>query len=153
MTSSQDGHEQGPWANPGFLLWRVTLKWQREVAATLRPLGITHPQFVVLASIWWLGRHGQPPSQRELADHTGMDAMNASQVARTLEKKQLITREGDPHDTRIKRLRVTAEGIALAKTAITHVEAVDHAYFTAAPDRAGLVTALLALAPPDTDGS
>jgi hypothetical protein len=66
MTGSDD-QEQGPWGNPGFLLWRATLRWQREVAAALRPLGLTHPQFVVLASTWWLGRHGRPPSQRELA--------------------------------------------------------------------------------------
>ncbi|MEU7895912.1 MarR family transcriptional regulator [Nonomuraea sp. NPDC049152] len=142
------GRAQGPWGNPGFLLWRVTLKWQREVAAVLRPLGLTHPQFVVLASTSWLGRHGSPPSQRELADHTGMDAMTASQVARTLETKKLITRAGDPHDTRVKRLHVTPDGLALARQAIELIEAVDDAYFAAAPDHAGLVTALLALAPP-----
>ncbi len=94
---------------PRFLLWRVTLKWRREVAAVLRPLGLTHPQFVVPAGTGWLGRHGSPPSRRGPAGHTGMDAMTASQVARTLETKKPIIREGDPRDTRIKRLRVTPD--------------------------------------------
>lgn len=147
----RDG-EQGPWGNPGFLLWRVTLRWQRAVAAALRPLGLTHPQFVVLSSAWWLGRDGRPPSQRELAEHAGMDAMTASQVARALEAKELITREQDRLDSRIKRLCVTDEGVALAQKAIVHVEAVDRDYFASAPDGAALVQALLALAPPPAEG-
>jgi DNA-binding MarR family transcriptional regulator len=139
---------QDPWSNPGFLLWRVTLRWQRAVAAALRPLDLTHPQFVVLASVWWLGREGEPPSQRQLADHTGMDAMTTSQVARALEAKGLIARAADPHDSRVRRLSATAAGTALAGRAVEAVEAVDRAHFAPAPDRAALVRALLALAPP-----
>lgn len=147
MTRREE-REQGPWSNPGFLLWRVTLWWQRAVAGVLRPLGLTHPQFVVLASAWWLGRHGQQPSQRELAEHTGMDAMTASQVARALETKGFIRREQDQHDTRIKRLYVTEEGLTLARKAIEVVESVDREYFGSAPDEAAFVETLLALAPP-----
>ncbi|MER5915607.1 MarR family transcriptional regulator [Streptomyces sp. NPDC001982] len=145
--------EQGPWSNPGFLLWRVTLRWQRAVASALRPHELTHPQFVVLASAWWLGRDGQPPSQRELAEHAGMDAMTASQVARALEGKQLISREQDPHDTRIKRLHVTDRGAALARQAIELVEAVDRDYFEAVPDGPAFVEALLALDSPPVSAS
>src|SRR5205085_2428592 len=83
-----------------------------------------------------LGRDGQPPSQRELAEHTGMDAMTASQVARALEAKQLIRREQDQYDTRIKRLYVTEEGLTLTRKAIEVVESVDRAYFEPAPDGA-----------------
>ncbi|MFZ3572547.1 MarR family winged helix-turn-helix transcriptional regulator [Streptomyces sp. BH097] len=146
MSESAEG--QGPWGNPGFLLWRVTLRWQRAVGAVLRPLGLTHPQFVVLASTWWLGRGGQPPSQRELAEHTGMDAMTASQVARALEAKDLIRREQDARDTRIKRLHVTGEGVTVAQKAIEAVESVDREYFKAVPGHSAFVASLLALAPP-----
>lgn len=135
------GPGQDPWGNPGFLLWRVTLRWQRAVAAALRPLDLTHPQFVVLASVWWLGRDGEPPSQRQLADHTGMDAMTTSQVARALEAKELLVRAPDPHDSRVRRLSATAAGTALAGRAVAAVEAVDRTYFAATPDRAGLVHA------------
>lgn len=145
MTGEEPG--QDPWSNPGFLLWRVTLRWQRAVAANLRPLDLTHPQFVVLASTWWLGRDGEPPSQRELADHTGMDAMTTSQVARALEAKGLIVRAPDAHDSRMKRLSVTDAGAALAGRAVERVEDADRAYFTAAPDHQALIRGLLALAP------
>jgi DNA-binding MarR family transcriptional regulator len=89
-----DGEEPGrePLGNPGFPLWRVTLRWQRAVEAALRPLDLTRPQFVVLSGVWWLGRDGEPPSRRQLADRTGMDAMTTSQVARALEVKELLTR-------------------------------------------------------------
>ncbi|HEY3480358.1 MAG TPA: MarR family transcriptional regulator [Streptomyces sp.] len=147
------GSEPDPWNNPGFLLWRVTLRWQRAVAASLRPLDLTHPQFVVLASTWWLGRGGEPPSQRQLADHTGMDAMTTSQVARALEARGLIARVPDAHDSRVKRLSVTGAGADLAGRAVARVDEADRAYFTPAPDRPALVRGLLALAPrPEEDG-
>ena len=43
----------------GFLLWRATLRWQRGVAAVLTPLDLTHVQFVLLASTWWLNAQGE----------------------------------------------------------------------------------------------
>lgn len=43
-----------PSASPGLLMWRATLAWRRQVAAALRPLDLTHVQFVLLASTWWL---------------------------------------------------------------------------------------------------
>src|SRR6266566_2274389 len=70
--------DSSPWDySPGFLLWHATLRWQRQITAVLKPLGLTHVQFVLLAGSWWLGRGGQPPSQRELADHSGTDAGQA----------------------------------------------------------------------------
>ncbi len=80
------------WDSPGFLLWHATLRWQRAVAAALRPLGLTHVQFVLLAGGWWLSQGDRWPSQRELADHAGTDRMMTSQVVRTLERQR--EREG-----------------------------------------------------------
>jgi DNA-binding MarR family transcriptional regulator len=116
-----------PEQSPGFLLWHVTLRWQRDVAAALRPLGLTHVQFVLLASTWWLNTHGQQPSQAALAAHAGTDVKMTSQVIRTLEAKRLLTRAIDPADSRARRLVVTKSGGALAPRAIDAVEAVDRA--------------------------
>jgi DNA-binding MarR family transcriptional regulator len=109
------------WDRPGFLLWHATLRWQREVAEALRPLELTHVQFVLLAGTAWLTAHGGPPSQRELADHAGTDPMMTSQVARALERRGLVRRREDPRDARIRRLECTAEGLALAERAIVEV--------------------------------
>ncbi|PZS28900.1 MAG: MarR family transcriptional regulator [Pseudonocardiales bacterium] len=116
-----------PDESPGFLLWHVTLRWQRDVAAALKPLGLTHVQFVLLASTWWLNEHGRQPSQAALAAHAGTDVKMTSQVIRTLEQKGFVTREVDVADTRARRLVVTGAGAVLAPRAIEAVEAVDRA--------------------------
>lgn len=116
-----------PEDSTGFALWHVTLSWQRAVSAALRPMGLTHVQFVLLASLWWLGEHGQQPSQVALAAHAGTDVKMTSQVLRTLERNGLIERRNDAADTRARQLVVTSAGAALAPRAIDAVEAVDRA--------------------------
>ncbi|MEV0565325.1 MarR family transcriptional regulator [Dactylosporangium sp. NPDC050588] len=134
-----------PDESPGFLLWHVTLRWQRGIAAALGPLELTHVQFVLLASAWWLNRAGEAPNQLALARHAGTDVKMASQVLRKLEEKGLIERAVDPADTRARRLRVTERGAELAQRAIGVVEAADAAFF-AGTDSAAVVRTLKPLA-------
>ena len=84
MTTSFPG---GSADSLGFLLWPVTLAWQRAVVAALNPHGLTHVQFVLLASTWWLGETGGSPNQFDLAPQAGTDVKMTSQVVRTLEAK------------------------------------------------------------------
>ena len=133
----------GPGESPGFLLWRVTLRWQRLMVASLRPLGLTHVQFVLLASTWWLTEvAGETPTQRRVADHAGTDPMMTSQVLRILEARGLVTRAGSPADLRARRLGVTRPGVALARRAVAAVEAADAEFFAAAGDRLPLLETL-----------
>ncbi len=122
-----------PEESPGFLLWHVTLRWQRDVAAVLAPLGLTHVQFVLLASTWWFNSNDQQPSQAALAAHAGVDVKMTSQVIRTLESKGLISREVNPGDTRARRLVVTTAGSAVAPRAVEAVEGVDAALLQRLP--------------------
>ena len=131
----------GPRDSPGFLLWHATLRWQRAVAAALTPLELTHVQFVLLASLWWLVDQGERPIQLTLARHAGTDVAMTSQVVRTLQAKGLVVREVDAADTRAKRLGVTAAGAELAVRAMRAVEAVDTEFFAPAP--AGQAATLL----------
>jgi DNA-binding MarR family transcriptional regulator len=134
-----------PSQSPGFLLWHATLRWQRGIAAALAPLELTHVQFVLLASAWWLNEHGQRPNQIALAAHAGTDVKMTSQVIRNLERKGLVEREIDPADTRARRLRVTRRGGRLAPRAIAIVEQVDAEFFAdVAPDVARDVLSRLA---------
>ena len=103
-------YPQGPAASLGFLLWHLTLAWQRAVTAVLEPLGLTHVQFVLLACTWWLSRQGQVPNQLQLARQAGTDVKMTSQVVRRLEAKGLLDRQVDPGDSRARRLRLTAKG-------------------------------------------
>ncbi|MER7512278.1 MarR family winged helix-turn-helix transcriptional regulator [Streptomyces lavendulae] len=122
-----------PADSPGFLLWHATLRWQRDIAAALAPIGLTHVQFVLLACAWWLNGRGEHPNQLALARQAGTDVKMTSQVLRALEQKGLVEREVDPADTRAKRLRVTEAGAALAPRAIAAVEAADAEFFRAVP--------------------
>jgi DNA-binding MarR family transcriptional regulator len=131
-----------PDESPGFLLWHVTLRWQRDMAAALAPLDLTHVQFVLLASTWWLNSQDQHPNQLAVARQAGTDVKMTSQVLRTLEAKGLIRREVDTADTRAKLLRVTDPGADLAVRAIAAVEAADAAFFRATPDLGALVALL-----------
>jgi DNA-binding MarR family transcriptional regulator len=118
-----------PNASPGFLLWHATLRWQRGVAQALRPLDLTHVQFVLLACTWWLNEQGQEPSQAALAAQAGTDIKMTSQVVRSLERKGLLERPVDEADTRARRLRLTKRGARLAPRAIDVVEAGDADFF------------------------
>ena len=128
--------------SPGFLLWHVTLRWQRDIAAALAPLDLTHVQFVLLATTWWRNSRGQEPNQLGVARQAGTDVKMASQVLRTLEAKALIRREVDAADTRAKKLRVTDRGAQLAQQAVAVVESADAAFFQDVPDRAALLAML-----------
>jgi MarR family transcriptional regulator, organic hydroperoxide resistance regulator len=109
---------------PGFLLWRVALRWRAAVDRAVGPLGLTHAQYSVLASLAGVARRGRRPSQRELADHTGLEAIYVSKLARALEASGLVSREADPHDSRAVRLGLTDEGRRVADRAIATVAAL-----------------------------
>jgi len=140
----------GPRGSPGFLLWRTTLRWQRGIAAALRPLELTHVQFVLLAAVWWLSDQavtsGQLPSQRQVANHAEVDVMMTSQVVRSLEARGLLTRAPDPADARVKRLTVTNPGRRLAQQAVAVVEAADADFFSSVHNPAQLLRVLRQLA-------
>jgi len=114
--------------SPGFLLWQVTNRWQAAQRAALKPLGLTHVQFVLLASLTWLESEG-PITQRQLADHAATDPMMTSQVLRALQARGLVTRSPHPDDGRAQMLAVTPSGEALANRAVVAVERCDRGFF------------------------
>ena len=132
--------------SPGFLLWHATLRWQRDMAAALAPLRLTHVQFVLLATTWWLNSRGEDPNQLTVARQAGSDVKMTSQVLRKLETKGLIRRHIDSADTRAKKLRVTQRGAELAVQALAAVEAADAKFFKPIPDPAALLAMLRPLA-------
>jgi DNA-binding MarR family transcriptional regulator len=117
----------------------VRLLAQRKIAGALKPLGLTHVQFVLLVSTWWLTHvAGEQPSQRRIADHAGTDPMMTSQVLRVLASRGLVVREPDPSDSRALRIGITEQGVDLALRAVKIVEEVDAAFCAAVGDRVDL---------------
>lgn len=144
MTDRLATEHAGPDDSPGLLLWQVTNRWQAAQRATLKPFGLTHVQFVLLASLTWLDADG-PVTQKALAAHAATDEMMTSQVLRALETAGLVERAPHPTDRRARALRVTLPGRKLANRAVVAVEACDRAFFGVLPDVSAFAATLVRL--------
>jgi DNA-binding MarR family transcriptional regulator len=129
--------------SPGFLLWQVTTLWQRVMRAALKPYDLTHVQFVLLASLGWLGRTEKSVTQVMLARHAKLDVMMTSQVLRTLEKKCLLTRKPHPVDPRANALNLTRRGYGIFVNALRAVEQADKKFFASKSAQMSAMNALL----------
>lgn len=117
--------------SPGYRLWRVSTLWRRAIEAVLKPLGLTHPQFVVLASTAWLTQAGEKVSQVEIGKQAALDPNTTSQILRGLQAKGLIERSKDS-DERRKYPLLTALGAEKLAKAMPAVEGADAAFFASA---------------------
>ena len=100
------------------------MKWRSAVDRAVAPLGLTHAQYAMLSSLRGLQHRGIEPSQRELSDHTGLDTIYVSKLARALQAKGLVERSTHPADTRAVQLRLTHSGTGIVDSAITVVHAL-----------------------------
>ncbi|WP_328752321.1 MarR family transcriptional regulator [Streptomyces sp. NBC_00285] len=105
-------------ATPGFLVWRLSMKWRVAVDRAVAPLGLTHAQYSLVASLYGMQRAGERPSQRRLADRTGLEPLYVSKLARALESSGLVERTRDPRDPRAMQLALTEEGRERTRQAI-----------------------------------
>ena len=119
----------------GFLLWQVTNLWQREIKKALEPYDLTHSQFVLMASIYWLTLHKKDLTQILLSSNTKIDPMTTSTVLRTLHTKGLLRRQEHLTDTRAKTVGLTNKGKKIIKQAIITVETFDKTFFATLEDK------------------
>src|SRR4051812_28370782 len=75
----------------------------------LEPLGLTHPQYLVMLALW---QHGAL-SVKELSQLLQLDPGTLSPLLKRLEAARLLRRERDPRDQRNLALALTDEGRAL----------------------------------------
>jgi DNA-binding MarR family transcriptional regulator len=128
--------------SPGLLLWQLSNKWQARQRAALKPFGLTHVQFVLLATLTYTaGEHSF--TQKQLAEYAQTDVMMTSQVIRKLEQKGLVLRELSKQDGRAFTVHPTPAGITLVNKAVKAVEAVDKAFFSAAGTELALLTNIM----------
>ena len=118
-----------PFANPeenaGFLMWQVSMSWQRKLKNGLDKIGITHAQFMLLAALQYIGTQKNIVSQQDLAKHCRIDKMMTSKILRILQKKGLLSRKRNKMDTRSKTLALSEEGENILNQALKIVETVD----------------------------
>jgi DNA-binding MarR family transcriptional regulator len=111
--------ERGPLT--GYYIWRLSLKWRAAVDRALAPLELTHAEYALLGSLARLSQGGGRPSQRELADFSGLEPMYVSKLARTLEEDGLLAREANLDDPRAFCLSLTEKGRAMLDASFAKV--------------------------------
>lgn len=127
----------------GYLVWRLSTRWRTAVDRAVKPLGLTHATFSLLGVLTGLSRGGKRPSQRELADATGLDAIYVSKLARTLEKSGLLERPADPDDPRAVRLGLTDRGREVITAAFAVIRDVNEEVTAPIGGQKGVRNALL----------
>jgi DNA-binding MarR family transcriptional regulator len=86
----------------------------------LEPMGLTHPQYLVMLALW-----GQSPlAVKELIKMLQLDGPTLSPLLKRLEAAGLVTRTRDPDDERQLRIGLTGKGRALREQALNVPPAV-----------------------------
>ena len=121
--------KQKPSESIGFLLWQTHNNWQRKINKELKQFGLTHVQYILLASLQHLQTISNCISQIQLSDFSNTDIMMTSKVIRTLEKKGYIEKNKHPLDTRAYSLNLTKEGDELVQKTAQYIKEFDLNYF------------------------
>ena len=101
----------------GFVLWRITSRYQREMDRVLGSVNLSNLQFVTLALVGWFERSGRVATQIELSRFGGIHPMQLSQMLKALEAKQFVLRRRDASDSRAKQVTLTRKGFGALKEA------------------------------------
>lgn len=80
----------------------------------LEPLGLTHPQYLVMLALW----ERAPRSLRDLAEALALEPATASPLVKRLEAQGLVSRGRRPDDERTLDVALTGEGRALRERAL-----------------------------------
>ncbi|MBB5633184.1 DNA-binding MarR family transcriptional regulator [Cryobacterium mesophilum] len=107
--------------NPLALEWQVCFNLaaaSRSVIAlyrpVLEPLGLTHPQYLVMLALW----EKSPRTVSELGSELLLEPATLSPLLKRLEHAGYLTRERSRSDERALAVTLSPEGVALRKKAL-----------------------------------
>ncbi|MEZ5187841.1 MAG: MarR family transcriptional regulator [Microbacterium sp.] len=86
----------------------------------LEPLGLTHPQYLVMLALW----EQAPRSLGELADELAMEPATLSPIVKRLQAQGLIARARRADDERVLEISLTPDGAALRERALAVPEQI-----------------------------
>ena len=118
-----------PEDSPGFLLWQTTMIWQRQIKRALEPYGISHAQFVIMATLMWFAAHHYDTNQSSIVNWTKLDKMTVSQSLKKLVTLGYVHRMEHETDTRAKSVSLTEKGKEMVRTLVPIVEGIDNSFF------------------------
>ncbi|WP_226532912.1 MarR family winged helix-turn-helix transcriptional regulator [Microbacterium paraoxydans] len=80
----------------------------------LEPLGLTHPQYLVMLALW----EKAPRTLNELAVDLALEPATASPLVKRLEAEGLVARQRSDEDERRLEITLTPAGVALRARAV-----------------------------------
>lgn len=113
----------------GLLFMRVFNKWHSIIKKELKKMNLTHPQFVVLASLAYLSQNDNEITQIMISKLAGIDVMTISQILSLLEKNDFVKRKEHSKDTRAKAVILSKKGEEVLQKAVPLVEQIDEVFF------------------------
>ncbi|MFA3799384.1 MarR family winged helix-turn-helix transcriptional regulator [Leptotrichia hongkongensis] len=113
----------------GLLFMRVYNKWHSMIKKELKKMNLTHPQFVVLASLAYLSQDSNEVTQVMISKLSGIDVMTVSQILNLLEKNDFVKRKEHSRDTRAKAVILNKKGEEILQKAVPLVEQIDEIFF------------------------
>ena len=108
---------------------RVYNKWHSMIKKELKKMNLTHPQFVVLASLAYLSQNGNEITQIIISKLAGIDVMTVSQILNLLEKNDFVKRKEHSRDTRAKAVILNKKGEEILQKAVPLIEQIDEIFF------------------------
>src|SRR5687768_10493839 len=93
-----------PKDSPGFLLWQITMVWQRKIKKALESYDISHAQFVIMATLMWFEAHHYDTTQVLIVNWSKLDKMTVSKSLKKLVTLEYVNRLEHATDTRAKRV-------------------------------------------------
>ena len=108
---------------------RVYNKWHSMIKKELKKMNLTHPQFVVLASLAYLSQDSDEVTQVMISKLSGIDVMTVSQILNLLEKNDFVKRKEHSKDTRAKAVILNKKGEEALQKAVPLVEQIDEIFF------------------------
>lgn len=105
----------------GFLLYRVMAALRPQVAAELKPLGLSLPEFVCMRIL----SKNPGLTSAQLARGTNVSAQAANQVLHALEQRGALSRPASTPSGRAMPAQLTRRGKALLKRADAAVHVAD----------------------------
>lgn len=101
----------------GMQLTQLSRAWRAELDRRLAELGLSQARWLVLLH---LARNTEKPTQGELATSVGVENPTLARLLDALEAQDLIERQLDQHDRRIKKISLTPTALGL----IERIEAI-----------------------------
>lgn len=103
-----------------FALYSAGHAFTRLYKPLLEPLGLTYPQYLVMAVLW--EKNDQPVG--EIGEKLLLESSTLTPLLKRLETAGLVRRTRDRDDERVVRIQLTAEGAALKQKAMGIPQAI-----------------------------